>query len=68
MPRGSLGVQAPGFEIRLVDANGRDRADEGELWLKSPYNCLGYHKRPDVTREKLVDGWLRTGDVVRRDQ
>ncbi|MET0679889.1 MAG: class I adenylate-forming enzyme family protein [Burkholderiales bacterium] len=67
VPRGSLGVQAPGFEIRLVDANGRDRADEGELWLKSPYNCLGYHKRPDVTREKLVDGWLRTGDVVRRD-
>ena len=46
-----------------------DREDdgEGELWLKSPYNCLGYHKRPEVTRDKLVDGWLRTGDVFRRD-
>ena len=67
VPRGSPGVQAPEFEVRLVAANGSERDDEGELWLKSPYNCLGYHKRPDVTREKLVDGWLRTGDVVRRD-
>ncbi len=66
-PRGSPGVLAPEYQIRLVDAEGKDRDDEGELWLKSPYNCLGYHKRPDVTREKLVDGWLRTGDVVRRD-
>jgi long-chain acyl-CoA synthetase len=68
VPRGSPGVQAPEYGVRLVGADGRDRDDEGELWLKSPYNCLGYHKRPDVTREKLVDGWLRTGDVFRRDQ
>jgi long-chain acyl-CoA synthetase len=67
VPRGSPGVQAPEFEIRLVDADGQDREDEGELWLKSPYNCLGYHKRPELTREKLRDGWLRTGDVFRRD-
>jgi long-chain acyl-CoA synthetase len=67
LPRGSPGVQAPEFEVRLVGADGKDRMDVGELWLKSPYNCLGYHKRPDITREKLVDGWLRTGDVFRRD-
>jgi acyl-CoA synthetase (AMP-forming)/AMP-acid ligase II len=53
--------------VRLVGEDGTDRTDEGELWLKSPYNCRGYHKRPDVTRDKLVDGWLRTGDVFRRD-
>ena len=67
VPRGSPGVQAPEYQVRLVGPDGRDREDEGELWLKSPYNCLGYHKRPEVTRDKLVDGWLRTGDVVRRD-
>jgi long-chain acyl-CoA synthetase len=67
IPRGSPGVQAPEYQVRLVGPDGRDRQDEGELWLKSPYNCLGYHKRPEVTREKLVDGWLRTGDVFRRD-
>ncbi|HKQ28941.1 MAG TPA: class I adenylate-forming enzyme family protein [Burkholderiales bacterium] len=68
VPRGSPGVQAPEYHVRLVGPDGKDREDEGELWLKSPYNCLGYHKRPDVTREKLVDGWLRTGDVFRRDK
>ena len=67
VPRGSPGVQAPEYQVRLVGPDGEDRDDEGELWLKSPYNCLGYHKRPDVTRDKLVDGWLRTGDVFRRD-
>ena len=67
VPRGSPGVQAPEYQVRLVSPDGNDRDDEGELWLKSPYNCLGYHKRPDVTRDKLIDGWLRTGDVFRRD-
>jgi long-chain acyl-CoA synthetase len=67
VPRGSPGVQAPEYEVRLVGADGTDRDDEGELWLKSPYNCLGYHKRPETTREKLVGGWLRTGDIFRKD-
>jgi long-chain acyl-CoA synthetase len=67
VPRGSPGAQAPEFDVRLVGPDGTDQAEEGELWLRSPYNCRGYHKRPDVTAAKLVDGWLRTGDVFRRD-
>lgn len=67
VPRGSPGVQAPEFDVRLVGPGGAERDDEGELWLRSPYNCLGYHKRPEVTADKLVGGWLRTGDVFRRD-
>lgn len=68
VPRGSPGVQAPEYEVRLVGPDGQDRGDEGELWIRSPYNCAGYHKRPEVTRDKLVEGWLRTGDVFRRDR
>jgi long-chain acyl-CoA synthetase len=73
VPRGSAGTAAPEMGIRLTAEDGSEvdlaapGEVEGELWLKSPYNCIGYHKRPDVTREKLVGGWLRTGDVVRRD-
>ncbi|MGQ0654609.1 MAG: class I adenylate-forming enzyme family protein [Betaproteobacteria bacterium] len=67
-PRGSPGVQAPEFDVRLVGPDGTDQEAEGELWLRSPYNCLGYHKRPEVSAAKLVDGWLRTGDVFRRDR
>lgn len=59
--RGSAGVLAPEIGIRLTSEDGTEvdvetpGPVEGELWLKSPYNCIGYHKRPDATREKLVD-------------
>jgi long-chain acyl-CoA synthetase len=67
VPRGSVGALAPGFEVKLVDAQGREHKDFGELLIRSPYVCLGYHNQPEVTRAKLTDGWLHTGDVFRRD-
>ncbi len=67
VPRGSVGVQAPGIEVKLIDAQGQEQAEFGELLIRSPYVCLGYHNQPEVTREKLVDGWLRTGDVFYKD-
>jgi len=67
VPRGSPGVAAPEVELRLVEAQGRD-ADEGELLIRCPYVCLGYHNEPEITRAKLTDGWLHTGDVFRRDK
>ena len=67
VPRGSVGVQAPDIEVKLVDAAGREHPDLGELMIRSPYVCLGYHNQPDITREKLQDGWLRTGDVFYKD-
>jgi long-chain acyl-CoA synthetase len=68
VPRGSVGVQAPDIEVRLLDENGRENASEGELLIRSPYVCLGYHNQPEVTAAKLQDGWLRTGDVFFRDR
>jgi long-chain acyl-CoA synthetase len=67
VPRGSVGVAAPGIEVRLVDAAGNAQAELGELMIRSPYVCLGYHNEPEITRQKLVEGWLRTGDVFFRD-
>src|SRR6266849_8146877 len=66
VPRGSPGVAAPEVELRLVEAQGRD-ADEGELLIRCPYVCLGYHNEPEITRAKLTDGWLHTGDIFRKD-
>ena len=68
VPRGSVGVQAPDIEVRLLDQAGREHASEGELLIRSPYVCLGYHNQPDVTAAKLQDGWLRTGDIFHRDR
>jgi long-chain acyl-CoA synthetase len=68
VPRGSVGVAAPGNEVKLVDAAGDAQAEFGELMIRSPYVCLGYHNEPEITAQKLVDGWLRTGDVFFRDR
>lgn len=68
--QGSIGLPLPGVHVRVVDEAGTDvGVDEpGELWVKSPGAALGYHNRPDVTAARFTeDGWLRTGDLVRRD-
>jgi long-chain acyl-CoA synthetase len=67
VPRGSVGVQAPDIEVRLLDPAGREHQSDGELLIRSPYVCLGYHNQPEVTAAKLDDGWLRTGDIFHRD-
>ena len=37
--------------------------ETGELYIKSPAVCVGYHNHPDVTEQQIVDGWLHTGDL-----
>lgn len=40
----------------------------GELELRNPAIMLGYYGMPDETAEVLIDGWLHTGDLVRRNE
>jgi long-chain acyl-CoA synthetase len=68
VPRGSPGVPAPEIELKLIDADGNEAIDEGELVIRCPYVCLGYYNEPEITRAKLNDGWLRTGDVFHREK
>ena len=51
----SIGRPVPGVEIRIVD---------DELWIKSPSAMDAYVNAPDETRQVLVDGWFRTGDLA----
>jgi long-chain acyl-CoA synthetase len=69
---GSTGLPVPDVEIRIVDPDGDERdcdpGEVGELWTRSPANALGYLHDPVTTAERfLADGWLRTGDLMRRD-
>jgi len=71
----SFGVPIPGVTAAVVDADGTEfkGIDEvGELILHGPNIMQGYWKRPEETREAIIDldgkKWLRTGDLVRMDE
>ncbi|WP_366658351.1 class I adenylate-forming enzyme family protein [Fodinicurvata sp. EGI_FJ10296] len=67
-PGGSCGYLAPGYQVKLIDPSTGAEGDIGELWMKSPYVAREYHNLPDLTRERLPDGWLKTGDLFARDE
>jgi carnitine-CoA ligase len=60
----------PWAQCRVVDDQGLDVGadEEGELLVKTPIVTQGYFRDPDQTRLAFVDGWFRTGDLVRRDE
>jgi long-chain acyl-CoA synthetase len=66
---GSLGKPLEGVQARVVDSNGEEVpvGQTGELIVKTPVNFVGYWGDPAATRAALRDGWLFTGDLVRRD-
>jgi len=67
-PHGSCGTPVEGCETRLVDENGVENEILGELWMRSPGVTPGYHNLAEINAERLVDGWLRTGDLFERDE
>ena len=64
-PRTTVGFPIDGVEIALVD--GPDE-HQGILKVRSPGVMLGYHNLPEVTKRDLKDGWLNTGDILKRDE
>jgi carnitine-CoA ligase len=56
-------------DARVMDDGAEVAPGEiGELELRNPATMLGYHGMPEETAAVLVDGWLRTGDLVRRNE
>ncbi|HEX9373265.1 MAG TPA: long-chain fatty acid--CoA ligase [Roseiflexaceae bacterium] len=66
---GAVGFPLFHVDVKVVDQDGREcGADEpGELLIRGPHICAGYWNRPEETRHAIVDGWLHTGDLARRD-
>ncbi|WP_214106144.1 long-chain-fatty-acid--CoA ligase [Acrocarpospora catenulata] len=68
---GSIGKPIPGVEMKLVNPDWTDIAEDpeavGEIAIRG-YNVMkGYYKRPAETAEVLKHGWFRTGDLGRKD-
>jgi long-chain acyl-CoA synthetase len=68
---GSIGRPIPGVEMKLIQPDWSDVADDpdaiGEIAIKGPNIMKGYYARPDATDEAIHDGWFRSGDLGRKD-
>ena len=66
---GSIGIPAPGTDVRLVDEHGHDVAAgaPGEIWVRGPQVMQGYWQAEAETAQALQDGWFATGDVAVMD-
>jgi acyl-CoA synthetase (AMP-forming)/AMP-acid ligase II len=61
----SVGVLCPGTEARIVEPGTTTDVAVGEMLIRGPQVMDGYLGDEQATREAFVDGWLRTGDLVR---
>ncbi len=66
---GSIGFANFYSEAKIVDDDAKELGSEqiGELVLKGPMCMTGYWKNDKATKETIKDGWLHTGDLVKKD-
>lgn len=66
---GSVGRPLDNLVVSIVNDNGSEMhaGQAGELLVKGPSICPGYWNDTEATGRVCSDGWLRTGDVARRD-
>ncbi|MBM7581770.1 acetyl-CoA synthetase [Caldicoprobacter guelmensis] len=72
---GSMGKPAPGYDIDIVDENGRscDIGEEGQIVIRTHSNKPvgmfdGYYREPERTKEVWHDDIYYTGDMAWRDE
>ena len=60
----ACGHPLPGFEVRVVDATGREVGErvEGRLEFKGPSATHGYYRNPQETARLFHGDWLDSGD------
>lgn len=69
--QGTVGRPIPGVAARILDPEtGKELGakEPGMLYVKGPSLMKGYLDRPDLTAEKIKDGWYDTGDVAFLDE
>ena len=65
-----MGHVIPGVDVRIVDASQRDVpvGSIGELWVRGPNVMKGYFRDANATSRAITaEGWLRTGDLAKKD-
>lgn len=65
----SCGRAQTNVDVAIVDDDWNQLPDGevGEIAIRTEANMSGYWNNPDATAKVLKHGWLRTGDMARRD-
>jgi long-chain acyl-CoA synthetase len=73
----SIGRPSRGVEMRVTAEPGEDAFEaqgdaqgdaQGQIEIRGGHLMSEYWQDPDLTEKTLRDGWLRTGDIGRRDE
>ncbi|WP_299045429.1 AMP-binding protein [uncultured Tateyamaria sp.] len=73
LPPGMRKIGSPGMgygcDVEVQDTNGHPvpAGVQGEIVVRGPNVMLEYLKNPEATGATFRDGWLRTGDLARKD-
>ena len=66
---GGSGVVLEGYEVKLTDETGAEvKASGADICVRGGSAVSYYLNKPEKTAETIRDGWVRTGDVYRRDE
>lgn len=63
---GSTGLAVPGYDIKLIDDQGRE-GQHGVLFVRGGSAFRRYWNNDEKTSETIIGGYVRTGDIYRRD-
>ena len=67
---GATGKVVPGYELRLLDEEGRPvkRGELGELQVSGPTSAAYYWNNRERSRSTFLGSWFRSGDKFRQDE
>uniref|UniRef100_A0A0D9V3P1 Long-chain-fatty-acid--CoA ligase n=1 Tax=Leersia perrieri TaxID=77586 RepID=A0A0D9V3P1_9ORYZ len=65
---GTVGPPVPNIDVRLesvpeMDYDALATRPRGEICIRGETLFSGYHKREDLTKDVLINGWFHTGDI-----
>ncbi|MDD3342023.1 MAG: AMP-binding protein [Sulfurospirillaceae bacterium] len=66
----SVGLPLPGYAVKIVNDEMMEvkTGEVGEIMIKGDCVMQGYLNRPDATDETIINGWLLSGDLGKKDE